>query len=163
MERTEFLPLFFLMAFTLHNIEEALWLPRWSARAGRFHAPVEPDRFRFAVIIITALSYLLVFLHLMVPSSVVFRYAYYGLVLVMMVNVVAPHLAATIALKSYSPGLFTGLLLLIPAGTAIIMNALDSEDAETGLILISAVITAVFLLLVIKLCFRLSAYFTGAE
>jgi len=29
--------LLFLFGFTLHNIEEALWLPGWSKHAKKFH------------------------------------------------------------------------------------------------------------------------------
>ena len=35
---------FFPMAITLHNLEEALWLPQRSDHAKPFHKPVEPSR-----------------------------------------------------------------------------------------------------------------------
>jgi len=31
----------FLLAVTLHSLEEAVWLPDWSQQAGRWHQPVE--------------------------------------------------------------------------------------------------------------------------
>jgi hypothetical protein len=48
----------FLLAVTLHNLEEAVWLPDWSQQAGRWHRPVEKIPFRFAVLVLTLLAYL---------------------------------------------------------------------------------------------------------
>lgn len=48
----------FCIAITLHNIEEAIWLPEWSQQASMFHKPVTPGEFRFAVTVITMLAYL---------------------------------------------------------------------------------------------------------
>jgi hypothetical protein len=47
----------FPLVITLHNAEEALWLPGWSKRAGRWRHPVAPGVFRFAVVILTLLAY----------------------------------------------------------------------------------------------------------
>jgi uncharacterized protein with HXXEE motif len=44
----------FVLAVGLHNLEEALWLPAWSERAGRWCNPVGAREFRFAVVILTA-------------------------------------------------------------------------------------------------------------
>ena len=52
----------FLLGFSLHNLEEALWLPAWSKKAKRFHKEVAVNEFRFALILITSLGYVLTFL-----------------------------------------------------------------------------------------------------
>ena len=39
----------FPVAFTLHNIEEALWLPAFSKSAGKFQKPVNTFEYEFAV------------------------------------------------------------------------------------------------------------------
>lgn len=49
--------LLFCLAITLHNIEEAIWLPKWSQQASKYQKPVTPNEFRFAVIVITFFAY----------------------------------------------------------------------------------------------------------
>jgi hypothetical protein len=44
--------LLFALAFSLHNAEEAVWLPGWSKNAKSFHQPVTKNEFIFAVICI---------------------------------------------------------------------------------------------------------------
>jgi len=48
----------FAVAITIHNLEEALWLPAWSQSAGRWHHPVGAREFRFAVGVLTTLAYI---------------------------------------------------------------------------------------------------------
>lgn len=113
--------LLFLMAFSLHNLEEGLWLPEWSKFAGKYHKKVEKNEFHFAVIIVTLFGYLLTFLNLVFGFDYpVIRDIYLGFVLMMVMNAVFPHLLAAIALKRYAPGLITGLLLNVPIGLYII-------------------------------------------
>ena len=61
--------LLFLLGFSLHNIEEALWLPAWSKHARKYHKEVSPNEFRFAVIIVTAIGYLLTFQYFVFGSD----------------------------------------------------------------------------------------------
>jgi Protein of unknown function with HXXEE motif len=39
----------FPLVITIHNLEEAIWLPGWSESTGRWYHTVEPGEFRFAV------------------------------------------------------------------------------------------------------------------
>jgi hypothetical protein len=41
--------LIFLLSFSLHNIEEGLWLPGWSKYAGKYHPQVSKHEFHFAL------------------------------------------------------------------------------------------------------------------
>ena len=61
-EMKNYYALFFCLAITLHNLEEALWLPQWSQIGSAFQRPVSSNEFHFAVLIITALAYLISFL-----------------------------------------------------------------------------------------------------
>lgn len=111
----------FLLGFSLHNIEEALWLPAWSKYAEKYHEQVTANEFRFAVMIVTALGYLLTFQFFVFGSEFVLsKYLYLGFVLMMAMNAVFPHLAATILLKRYAPRLITGLMLNVPLGSYLI-------------------------------------------
>ena len=126
--------LLFLLCFTLHNIEEALWLPDWSRHASRFHRPVKAVEFRFAVLAVTVLGYVLCFLSLAWGQSwAPVRYAWYGFVLMMCINAVFPHLAATIALRRYAPGVLTGLALNLPVGLYLVFVAHGQSPADPWL------------------------------
>ena len=115
------LKLLFLFGFTLHNLEESIWLPEWSKQAGNYHKPIERNAFVFAVICITVLGILLTALDVWVggPGRVV-TLVYLGFVGMMGLNALFPHLLATIVLKRYAPGLLTGLLLNLPLSILII-------------------------------------------
>jgi hypothetical protein len=113
--------------FTIHNIEEALWLPAWSKSAGRFHKPVDTFEFVFALIVLTALSVVITVWFYSAGKQSPAAYLYFAFNFGMFVNVFAPHLAATIILKKYCPGLMTGLLLLVPTTFLILRYGYQNE------------------------------------
>ncbi|MBN1473062.1 MAG: HXXEE domain-containing protein [Syntrophaceae bacterium] len=150
--------LLFLLGFSLHNIEEALWLPKWSKHARKYHKEVSPSEFRFAVIIVTAIGYLLTFQYFLFGSAhSAAKYIYLGFILMMVVNVFFPHLIATIVLKKYAPGLITGILLNAPCGIYILFKNIDKTD-EVIFVIVAGIILAVVFLLVIKHLFELGKY-----
>ena len=153
--------LLFLLSFTLHNLEEALWLPKWSAYAKKFHKEVSYQEFHFAVLIITIFGYILTFLSLAFGKEIaVIRYSYLGFVLMMCFNALFPHLAATIILRKYSPGTLTGLLLNLPIGLYLIfkINGIKIYDYR---LLVSFVLIAGITLLSLKPLFRLGNKLLG--
>ncbi len=150
--------LLFLLGFSLHNIEEALWLPGWSRHARKYHKEVSPNEFRFAVIIVTVIGYLLTFQYFVFGAVyAAAKYIYLGFILMMILNVFFPHLIATIILKKYAPGLITGLLLNAPLGIYILIKNINKPD-ELIFVIIAGVILAAFFLLLIKQLFRLGKY-----
>jgi hypothetical protein len=115
------LKLIFLLGFTIHNIEESVWLPEWSKHAKKFHEPVERNQFIFAVIIVTIIGYLVTVVEIIDNTTgSAFSYIYLGFIGMMGLNTMLPHLAATILLKKYAPGLITALLLNLPLSIIII-------------------------------------------
>jgi len=104
----------FPVAFALHNIEEAIWMPSFSKTAGRFARPVNSFEFIFAVIILTILSAIITELFFLNGKESFFCNLYFAFNLAMLLNVFFPHISATIALKKYCPGLLTGLTFLAP-------------------------------------------------
>lgn len=150
--------LLFLLGFSLHNIEEALWLPNWSKYARKYHKEVSPHEFRFAVIIVTAIGYLLTFQYFIFGADyAAAKYIYLGFILMMVVNVFFPHLIATIVLKKYAPGTITGILLNAPLGTYILIKKIAKID-ELIFVIIGGIILATFFLLIIKYLFVLGKY-----
>ncbi|MDP3897471.1 MAG: HXXEE domain-containing protein [Mesorhizobium sp.] len=96
-------------AVTLHNIEEMIWLPGFRHPA----LPVlTPFQFRFAATAVAVLFWLLAAgLAAGVPLAPVLT----GFAAAMIVNALVPHLALTLVLRRYHPGLATGLLAVVPA------------------------------------------------
>ncbi len=141
--------LLFLLGFSLHNLEEALWLPEWSKHAQKYHKKVSANEFRFAVIIITALGYLVTFQYFLFSATCsTAKYIYLGFVLMMVLNVFFPHLAATLALKRYAPGTLTGLLLNAPIGIYLLIREIKNINDLFYSIIASVVITLITLVLI---------------
>ena len=114
----------FCLAISAHNLEEAVWLPAWSERAGRLHARVGAREFRFAVIVLTALAWGVAVSAYLGGRESVGAYLLAGYALAMLLNVVAPHLAATALMRSYAPGTATAVLLNLPACALLLRAAL---------------------------------------
>jgi len=146
---------FFPVAISLHNLEEAIWLPEWSRRAGSRHVSVAPRVFRFAVTVFTALAFALAWLSFRSGKQSIWTYLAFGYMVAMLVNVLLPHVAATVALHRYMPGLATALVLILPVLSLLVVLALKencvsgSKAAEYSLGL------TVLLLLSIPVLFRL--------
>ena len=145
----------FLLGFSLHNLEEALWLPAWSRHATRFHPEVKKNEFHFAIFVVTTLGYGLTFLHLTADSDHrILQSLYYGFVLMMCLNVVFPHLLATLVLRRYAPGLVTGLFLNLPFGIFLLQQGL-AAGIKPMHIAAAAFLAVVLFLSLIKLLFKL--------
>ncbi|WP_102275285.1 HXXEE domain-containing protein [Cytobacillus massiliigabonensis] len=147
--------IFFCLAITLHNLEEAIWLPQWSQLGLFIQKPVTPNEFHFAVIIITSLAYLLSFLYISFPHSNLLKWAFIGFLGSMIFNAIFPHLLAAIFTKTYAPGLVTALLLNIPINTVILYRLHMSNHIKIKEILISAIVVGFLLIAMIPFLFTL--------
>lgn len=115
------LKLLFLMAFTVHNIEEGLWLPLWSKKAKWFHPEVTTSEFHFALFAVTIIGYLITFASFLFgQASPVVEGVYVGFVAMMVLNALFPHLISTIVLRKYAPGTITAIFLNAPIGAWIL-------------------------------------------
>ncbi|MCM3602799.1 HXXEE domain-containing protein [Robertmurraya korlensis] len=147
--------IFFCLAITLHNLEEALWLPKWSQFDSSFQKTVTPNEFHFAVLIITALAYLVAFLYLNFLESNIFKWAFIGFMGSMIFNAIFPHLITTLLMKTYAPGLSTALLLNVPINTVILFKLHDLKLVSSKEIVVSTVVIGIILLAMIPLLFML--------
>ncbi|MCA9936506.1 MAG: HXXEE domain-containing protein [Anaerolineales bacterium] len=147
--------LFFPLAITLHNLEEAIWLPKWSKNAKPFHKPVEEHEFYFAVLFVTILAYLFTFLAVAWPSSWLWTRIFYGFMGAMILNTFIPHLAATIMLRKYSPGLATGLCLLVPMNTVILHQSVVLGHINLLDLALSILVVSLTLLSLLPVFFKL--------
>ena len=143
----------FAISITVHNIEEAIWLPKWSASAGRWHHPVEPRVFRFAVLILTILAYIAAILASIGEKQSIGAYLITGYALSMLLNVLFPHIIATLALKKYAPGLITALLLNLPTTTALLYFAVIEEYIDLNKFFYSGPLVTITILGLIPILF----------
>ncbi|MQR94361.1 HXXEE domain-containing protein [Fictibacillus phosphorivorans] len=151
----------FLFAITLHNLEEAIWLPSWSQQEIKFQKPVGKNEFYFALIIITSFAYLTTFLYLYFPNSSIAKYVIVGLLGSMMFNAIIPHLLLTILHRSYAPGVVTGICLIIPINGLILYRFLQNKEIELDELFLSTLIVGGVLLSLLPILFRLGKYVTN--
>lgn len=116
----------FPIVFTIHNIEEALWLPRFSQSAGKFHKAVGTFEFVFALVVITLLAAVITLLFYLMGKESIPCYLFFAFNFGMLVNVFFPHLAATVVLRRYCPGLLTGIFLLAPTTIYLLVYGYDN-------------------------------------
>jgi hypothetical protein len=114
----------FPVVITLHNAEEAIGLPDWWKRGGHWHPSVSPGAFRFAVTVLTLLAFAVTWLSVESGKQTAWTYLAFGCIAATLVNVLIPHLAATIVLRSYVPGVATAVLLNLPVLTLLVVLAL---------------------------------------
>lgn len=151
----DYLVLLFCVAITLHNIEEAIWLPKWSRHSTKFQKPVTSSQFHFAVIVITLLAYISASCYLYLPKSELIKWIFTGFLGSMIVNAVFPHLIATIFMKKYAPGLLTGLLLNIPINFLIIYQMFQQSLIIWTELILSTIFVGIMLLALIPLLFKI--------
>ncbi|WP_226002685.1 HXXEE domain-containing protein [Paenibacillus sp. BJ-4] len=154
------LVILFLFSITLHNLEEALWLPAWSQNASKFQKPVEKNEFYFAIIIITSLAYLSTFFYLFSPDSSLAKYILTGFLGSMIVNALFPHLLASIILKRYAPGVLTGVLLNIPINSLILYQFFQSHELTFKMLLLSTLVVGIVLVGLIPILFKVGKSLT---
>jgi glycopeptide antibiotics resistance protein len=109
---------------TLHNAEETIWLPGWSKRAVLWHSPVTPGSFRFAAAVLTILAFAVTWLSARSGKQTVWTYLAFGYMAAVLANVLIPHIALTVALRSYMPGVATGVVLNLPVLSLLVVMAL---------------------------------------
>ena len=150
----EFLILLFCIAITIHNIEEAIWLPAWSQQPSRFQKPMSAGEFRFAVTVITLLVYAAASSYLLWPHAELAKWIFTGFLGSMIVNAIFPHLVATLVMKKYAPGIITGLLLNIPVNSFILSRMHAEDTISSWELALSTVIVGGAILSLIPLLFK---------
>ena len=150
------LDLLFTLGVLVHNAEEALWLPRWSRSAGQRHRPVTAFQFRLAVAALSALLVVVVVLARAAGDGSVFAYLLAGYAFAMVLNVVFPHLLATVAMRSYMPGTATAMLFNAPLGILLLMQMLEQGSVQMAVLAWAAPLVALVLVGAIPVLFALA-------
>lgn len=152
----------FTLGVLAHNAEEALCLPAWSACAGRWHTPVGKREFRFAVAALSALLVAIAAAASAAGAGSIAAYLMAGYVLAMVLNVLVPHLLATLSMRKYMPGTATALLLNLPLGVLYLRQALLEGRIELGVFAWSGPLTVLAIVASIPVLFSLGRRFRSA-
>jgi len=146
----------FPVVIALHNAEEAIWFPDWSKRAGRWHAPVTPGAFRFGAAVLTILAFVIAGLSAGSGKQSIWTYLAFGYMAAMLANVLLPHIALTVAMRRYMPGVVTGVFLNLPVLSLLMVLAIRDGYVSGEKAAAYSVGVAWLLLLSIPALFRLA-------
>ncbi len=109
----------FPLAVTLHNAEEAIWMPGWAAR----HFPDLPlhlpsaMKIRVLLVLLTAGAFVVTDLSSRKGPDSVWAYLLFGSIVTMLLNVVVPHVPAALVARQYAPGIVTAVAINLPLMT----------------------------------------------
>lgn len=145
----------FVACVLLHNAEEALLLPAWSARAPRWYRRVGAGEFHFGVAVLSIVLVAAAVAAFAYGPRSIAAYIFFGYVFAVALNAVVPHLAASLALRRYMPGAATGMLLNLPLGAYLLRRAVEARWVETRQLLWVAPLVALGLLASIPLLFAI--------
>lgn len=114
--------------FALHNAEEAWTINRYPNQAIPLHDNVAPAQFIVAVLLFTILGFVLVFGKKIYPSNKSYQYAVTGFSGMLFLNSFFPHILSAIILRSYTPGLISATVLLLPLTSYILRQIYKSQS-----------------------------------
>lgn len=106
----------FPIAVTLHNAEEAIWMPRWSAGHAA-QLPVRPPgaaEIWAALVVFTVAAFAVTYLSARRGPESIWAYLTFGYMVAMLANVFVPHVPAAIVFRGYAPGVATAVLINLP-------------------------------------------------
>ena len=145
----------FVLVVAAHNLEEAIWLPAWSRTVVRWHQAVGNIEFRFAVIVMTLVAIISAWLATVQGRAGLGAYLVTGYALAMLLNVLFPHVVASLVLKRYMPGTATAVLLNLPVTIGLLLRAFRDGYVEPRAFLIFGPMVVIGIVASIPLLFRM--------
>ena len=113
----------FPIAVTLHNTEEAIWMPRWRASHAA-QLPVHPPgaaEIIAALVVFTAAAFAVTYLSARRGPESIWSYLTFGYIVAMLANVFVPHVPAAIVFRGYVPGVVTAVLINLPVMSILLL------------------------------------------
>lgn len=101
----------FPLAVTLHNVEEAIWLPPFRAQHG--WNSITATQFRLAALLVALLAFAVTCAATQNPRSRAASFLFYAFCWIMLLNALW-HVTASIYFRAYAPGFVTAVILLLP-------------------------------------------------
>jgi hypothetical protein len=118
----------FPIAVTLHNSEEALSMPKWVAAHSR-PLPVHPGATKiwFGLLLLTLAAFAVTYLSARKGKGSLWAYLLFGYAVAMLVNVLIPHIPATLVFREYTPGVVTAVLINLPIMGILLFQAVREQ------------------------------------
>lgn len=135
----------FGVGVTLHNLEEAVYLPGWAA--SNLTLFFEPNRKVYWILssLVSAVIWVPIVGVCVSPEGSHFQSVLSGFALAMAINAVFPHFAWSVVKHSYSPGAGTGMLFNLPLGVLLIRGQLSAVTTSHAYVWRDAVLYALLL------------------
>ena len=137
---------YFPYALTLHNAEEAVFMPRWIAVHGSplpFHGSVV--KIWLGLLLISVGAFVLTRFSDKKGRQSVPAYLLFGCIAALLANVFIPHIPATLLFHTYTPGIVTAVLINLPLCVALLRRAVRDGWATGNKAIASAVLVPVVL------------------
>jgi hypothetical protein len=150
----------FAISETLHNLEEAIWLPGWTGTAKIAHLTVGAFEFRFAVTLITIIFLGIIF-YFSKKENEPSKYLMGGALVIALFNVLVPHLIGAIFTGQYFPGVVTGVLLNIPVIIYLLRRGLAEGFFQIKMLILGGIGLAIIILPLLQLFFVLGNLLAG--
>jgi len=106
----------FPIAVTLHNAEEAIWMPGWDRGHLEDILGRQPEaaEIRAALVVLTLAAFAVTYLSARRGPGSIWAYLTFGYIIAMLANVFVPHVPAAIVFRGYAPGVVTAVLINLP-------------------------------------------------
>ncbi len=117
-------------AFAVHNIEEA-WAFCNTSQTNQNPFVANATQFIIAVSLFTILGFVLVFGKKLYKNEKHYQYAITGFSGMLFLNVFFPHVLSAVYLQSYSPGLISAVILILPLTGFLLWKFIQSNRFST--------------------------------
>jgi len=159
LDKIQYKSLIWILAIseTIHNIEEAIWLPDLFQSINYLHIPVTPFQFRIAVIVITLFIYWVIY-YFVKHENKLAKYLMCGALFLILFNVFMPHLISTIIMHDYVPGVISGIVLNLPVTLYLLLRGFKEKIFRTRTFVIGSVVFTIITVLLMMGSFVLGGF-----
>ncbi len=134
MPKSKSLLILLVLFSLLHNLEEYYSINYLQAGYG-FQNPnmLSPLQFNYSVLIISILMVIILAFALFSSNPKHFRFVGTTLAISLLINAFIPHITIAIYLLSYTPGLLTSIILIIPTSLVLLLELRKKYDTKRQL------------------------------
>lgn len=117
----------FPIAVTLHNSEEAVFMPKWVSAHRQIPFHPGATKIWLGLLILTLAAFAVTYLSAHHGKGSFWAYLQFGYVAAMLVNVLIPHIPATLAYGEYTPGVVTAIFVNLPVMSFLLFKAVREQ------------------------------------
>jgi|KBSMisStaDraftv2_1062788.scaffolds.fasta_scaffold00515_36 hypothetical protein len=119
------------LAVTLHNVEEAIWIPGFRTRHG--WNSITASQFRLAALMVVLLAFAVTYVAIPNDRSRTASHLFYAFCWIMLLNVFW-HVGVCFYFRAYAPGAITAVVLVLPITLYLIFRTRirDSKKAPAN-------------------------------